>query len=131
MERMDDMREASADAMDCPDELKPDLIDCDPYAPFRQVTAKCNNLRNPMLGASDTPFGRVLPHRYDDGVSKPRERSVTGGRLPSGRVVSNAFMELEKPDKAHRVVTTTFTFFGTFIDHDVTKGKRSGKTQFV
>ena len=60
--------------IDCPVDESP----CDPTSPYRTMSGHCNNLRNPNLGKSLTTFARLLPPMYDDGVSKPRIRSITG-----------------------------------------------------
>lgn len=43
---------------------------CDPLSPFRTISGWCNNLRNPGLGRSLSPFARLLPPSYENGVAK-------------------------------------------------------------
>jgi Animal haem peroxidase len=62
---------------------------CDPTSPFRSFSGVCNNLRRPNLGRSLTPFARLLPSVYENGVSHPRTTAVSGAPLPSPRTVSN------------------------------------------
>uniref|UniRef100_A0A3B3HS98 Myeloid-specific peroxidase n=1 Tax=Oryzias latipes TaxID=8090 RepID=A0A3B3HS98_ORYLA len=60
---------------------------------YRTPTSVCNNLNNPRLGASNTPFTRWLPAEYDDGISQPkgwnRNRTFNNFLLPLVRQVSN------------------------------------------
>uniref|UniRef100_A0A8C7YM24 Myeloid-specific peroxidase n=1 Tax=Oryzias sinensis TaxID=183150 RepID=A0A8C7YM24_9TELE len=60
---------------------------------YRTATSICNNLKNPRLGASNTPFTRWLPAEYDDGISQPkgwnRNRTFNNFLLPLVRQVSN------------------------------------------
>ncbi|KAK0174315.1 hypothetical protein PV327_010941 [Microctonus hyperodae] len=100
--------------VDCPPE---DGI-CDPTNPYRTFTGHCNNLRNPTLAKSLTTFARLLPPVYDDGVSKPRMRSVTGGMLPNPRLISTTI----HPDisNLHNRYTLMVMQFAQFVDHDLT-----------
>jgi len=61
---------------------------CDPSSPFRSFSGVCNNLRLPDLGKSMTPYTRLLPAVYQNGVSQPRTFGVSGAPLPSARTVS-------------------------------------------
>ncbi|KAM7295225.1 uncharacterized protein ISCGN_024730 [Ixodes scapularis] len=98
----------------CEDEpLKP----CNPRSPFRSLSGRCNNLRKPNLGKVGHSFRRVLPGLYEDGVSAPRSRSVTGSPLPSPRLVSFAVHgDLSHP---HQRYTMMLMQLGQFIDHDI------------
>lgn len=91
---------------------------CDPSTPFRSLTGHCNNLRNPELGKSLTVFARLLPPVYEDGVSRPRQTSVTGVPLPNPRTVS----ALIHPDisNLHTRYTMMVMQFAQFLDHDLT-----------
>ena len=65
-----------------------ETLPCDNTSPFRKFSGWCNNLRNPSFGKSLTPFNRLLPAGYDDGIARPRWRSSTGQPLPSPRLIS-------------------------------------------
>ncbi|XP_013149587.1 PREDICTED: peroxidase [Papilio polytes] len=85
---------------------------------YRTLDGTCNNLNNPITwGVSNTPFRRVLPPDYGDGISSPR-KGVGGVDLPSARDVS---VTVHRPSYAH---DTTFTVmlavWGQFLDHDIT-----------
>ena len=65
---------------------------------YRSAGGTCNNLQNPLFGAANTPFARLLPPQYEDGISQLRGTLQSeGGSLfrgpfsppiPSARLVS-------------------------------------------
>ncbi|XP_075990865.1 peroxidasin homolog cardinal [Anticarsia gemmatalis] len=85
---------------------------------YRTVDGTCNNLANPLRwGVSKTPFRRVLPAEYGDGISSPR-RGVNGAPLPSARDVS---VTVHRPSYAHdSQFTVMLAVWGQFVDHDIT-----------
>ncbi|KAL0832125.1 hypothetical protein ABMA28_001592 [Loxostege sticticalis] len=55
---------------------------------YRSIDGSCNNLARPAWGMPQTPYGRLVPYNYADGVSAwPRARS--GNPLPNPRLLSN------------------------------------------
>ncbi|XP_048489572.1 peroxidase isoform X2 [Plutella xylostella] len=54
---------------------------------YRSIDGTCNNLRRPAWGVPQTPYGRLLPYNYADGVSA-LPVSVTGQPLPNPREIS-------------------------------------------
>ncbi|XP_064483549.1 uncharacterized protein LOC135396484 [Ornithodoros turicata] len=93
------------------------LTACNPRSPFRTLSGRCNNLRRPNLGKVGHSFRRMLPGLYEDGVSAPRSRSVTGQALPSPRLVSfSVHSDISHP---HQRYTMMLMQLGQFIDHDV------------
>ncbi|XP_037051362.1 uncharacterized protein LOC119085170 [Bradysia coprophila] len=93
-------------------------IPCDASSPFRSLSGHCNNLRNPELGKSLTTFARLLPPVYEDGVSRPRQTSVTGSPLPNPRTIS----ALIHPDisNLHTRYALVVMQYAQFLDHDLT-----------
>ncbi|XP_022821553.1 chorion peroxidase-like [Spodoptera litura] len=85
---------------------------------YRTTDGTCNNLENPLRwGVSKTPFRRVLPADYGDGVSSPRQ-GVDGAALPSARDVS---VTVHRPSYAHdSAFTVMLAVWGQFVDHDIT-----------
>ena len=63
----------------CPYDLN--SYDCDYNNPFRSYDGTCNNRIYPWYGKSESPFKRILPPIYDDGLNAPRKRSINGGIL--------------------------------------------------
>ncbi|XP_060115617.1 myeloperoxidase-like [Heteronotia binoei] len=101
--------------------------DCDEKSPYRTFTGECNNLRSPILGASNRPYVRWLPQQYEDGVSVPRgwteTKRYSGFSLPSVRAVSNEIVSFPNDkfteDQERSVL---FMQWGQFTDHDLDLG---------
>ncbi|XP_067249334.1 eosinophil peroxidase-like [Chanodichthys erythropterus] len=92
---------------------------------YRTATNICNNRRNPLLGASNTPFARWLPAVYEDGSSQPKgwdpNRLHNGAALPLVRLVSNRILSTADADiESDRDFTFMLTIFGQWVDHDLT-----------
>ncbi|KTF77102.1 hypothetical protein cypCar_00024445 [Cyprinus carpio] len=92
---------------------------------YRTITSVCNNRRNPLLGASNTAFGRWLPNQYEDGISQPKgwdpNRLHNGAKLPLVRLVSNRILSTADADiESDRQFTFMLTIFGQWVDHDLT-----------
>jgi hypothetical protein len=94
-----------------------ETLPCDNTSPFRKFGGWCNNLRNPTFGKTLTPFNRLLAAGYDDGIARPRWRSVTNQPLPSPRLIS--VVVHQDVSNMHRRYTMMLTYFGQFLDHDV------------
>ncbi|MCL4120727.1 UNVERIFIED_CONTAM: hypothetical protein GTU68_004371 [Idotea baltica] len=91
---------------------------CDARNPFRTISGHCNNLVRQDVGRSNRVFARMLPAAYDDGISAPKVRSVTGSFLPSPRRISTAIHnDISHP---HPRYTLMVMQFGQFLDHDIT-----------
>ena len=99
------------------------MYNCSFDYPFRTIDGTCNNVYNPLKGASNTAFGRLLPAAYEDGISAPigYGQQVKGspyvGPWPSARSVS-ALMVKDIP-KLSMSVTHMFAIWGQFVDHDL------------
>ncbi|KAG7223962.1 hypothetical protein INR49_015219 [Caranx melampygus] len=91
---------------------------------YRTITSLCNNLKNPRLGASNTPFTRWLPSEYDDGISQPKggaNRTLNNFFLPLVRQVSNNILSTTDAGVvSDREFTHMVTLFGQWNDHDLT-----------
>ena len=109
---------AAAAAVGC--RASEETLPCDNTTPFRKFGGWCNNLRNPSFGKALTAFNRLLPAGYDDGIARPRWRSVTnnGQPLPSPRLIS--IVVHQDISNMHRRYTMMMTMFAQFVDHDVT-----------
>jgi hypothetical protein len=93
-------------------------VDCDQNSAFRSIDGKCNNLKLPLLGGSNTPYKRYLEPAYSDGLEKARSKGKSGKDLPSPRVISKKlFVDNFLFDNNH---THIIAFFGQFITHDFT-----------
>ncbi|KAI5622605.1 eosinophil peroxidase isoform 1 precursor, partial [Silurus asotus] len=91
---------------------------------YRTASSVCNNLNNPLQGASNTPFTRWLPPVYEDNISQPKgwnqNRLYNGVVLPLVRLVSNRiFSTQEQNVEGDNQYTFLITFFGQWNDHDL------------
>jgi hypothetical protein len=94
---------------------------CDKAYPYRYIDGSCNNLINTWWGKSETPFSRFLPNNYNDNVEEPRKLGVHGYPLPNARLVAlNVHFPLKKDYDLDPEWVSLFTFFGQFLDHDIT-----------
>ncbi|XP_062334521.1 myeloperoxidase-like [Osmerus eperlanus] len=92
---------------------------------YRTATSICNNLKNPFFGASNTPFTRLIPAQYDDGVSEPigwdQNKRFNNFVLPLVREVSNLIVNTtDEAVESDREFTHLVTMFGQWNDHDLT-----------
>lgn len=93
-------------------------------SPYRSLDGTCNNLENPIWGAANTRYSRLLSPRYGDGYASPTI-SVTGQELPSSRLVSLfAFGEADVPDPQFTLANMQW---GQIITHDMSM--LAGSTQ--
>ncbi|XP_054720613.1 LOW QUALITY PROTEIN: chorion peroxidase-like [Uloborus diversus] len=99
----------------CPAIFKP--VPCT-VSRFRSMTGKCNNMKHTIWGSANTPFVRLIPPVYTNGIDSPRVSSVDGGPLPNARRVSAAIHK--DYDMPERNITVLFMSWGQFIDHDLT-----------
>lgn len=92
---------------------------------YRTASGVCNNRKNPLLGASNTPFARWLPAQYEDAVSQPKgwdpNKLYNGAALPMVRLVSNRILATADADiESDHDFTFMLTIFGQWVDHDLT-----------
>ncbi|XP_069506922.1 peroxidasin homolog [Ambystoma mexicanum] len=89
---------------------------------YRTHDGSCNNLQNPMWGASLTAFQRLLRPAYQNGFNLPRGFALTeeSGELPLPlpRLVSTTMIGTEAitPDDRY---THMLMQWGQFLDHDL------------
>ncbi|XP_078037008.1 peroxidase homolog [Augochlora pura] len=91
-------------------------VECRP-GKYRRNDGLCTNLRNPTWGSTLSPFQRLMPPRFADGLTAPRI-SVTGRDLPLSRIVSRTM----HPDEGYHdhAGTVMVIAWGQFMDHDYT-----------
>jgi len=86
---------------------------------YRTIDGRRNNKKNLEYGRVHTPFTRLLPAEYSDGVSKPR-KAASGNDLPNARKVS---IELFKDENhASSTLSHMAMTWGQFINHDTSLG---------
>lgn len=82
---------------------------------YRSADGSCNNLDNPLQGASEVPFRRLLSPAYEDGVGLPIGWS--GGK-PSARLISTELISANEVT-GDEYFTLMLMQFGQFLDHDI------------
>lgn len=90
-------------------------FDCDENSKYRQVDGSCNNLKNPLLGKSSTPFKRYLPTNYEDKLNEPKRTAISGSPLPNPRSIA---LMIHEPNDIPTTMTNLGVMLGQFIDHD-------------
>ena len=91
---------------------------------YRTIDGTCNNLRRPLLGASNTAFRRVLSAVYEDGISRPvGSRQQIKGKFfdppwPSTRHLSEQIVAVDN-DIYSKKLTHMHMQWGQFLDHDI------------
>lgn len=105
-------------------------INCNPNERFATFDGSCNNLMQPWLGKTNTPYKRYHEPAYDDRLSVPRTRSVVGGELPNPRIISRVAMaENSQIETAISHITAPF---GQFIAHDISSvAVSTGKRELI
>ncbi|XP_075732949.1 salivary peroxidase/catechol oxidase-like [Rhipicephalus microplus] len=98
----------------CPAHVKP--VPCT-VERYRSMDGRCNNIKHPSWGVTNTPFVRFLPPLYSDGVQGPR-LAADGGELPKARAISS-FIHRDF-DHPNRQLSILVMSWGQFIDHDLT-----------
>ena len=102
-------------------------------ATYRSTDGTCNNEANPLQGASNTAFRRLLPAEYEDGIYIPigANQTINGdpfaGPWPSPRLVSNRIIQdaiITNPE-----FSMFFTVFGQAIALDYTRFGEYDTTQ--
>ncbi|RZC42175.1 chorion peroxidase-like, partial [Asbolus verrucosus] len=84
---------------------------------YRRIDGTCNNLHNPGWGSGMTPYSRLLPPSYHDGIWSPRlseNQPLTSPRLISATIISDA-------DVLNYDHTLMVMQFGQFLSHDITQ----------
>ena len=91
---------------------------------FRSADGTCNNFFYPLNGAAETPFARILPANYEDGISTPVGLSQQNAGdsysppWPSARHISWKIIEDIRPD-VPPTITHMVMQWGQFVDHDL------------
>jgi len=101
--------------------------DCSGDQKFRTMDGTCNSLTNPLRGSKNSPYLRLLPPAYGDGIFLPRGVSLPFSReqgyqssLPSPRVIVDTIMREGEQNDTESVTNTHMVMqWGQFIDHDI------------
>ncbi|KAK4882891.1 hypothetical protein RN001_006210 [Aquatica leii] len=86
---------------------------------YRKIDGSCNNINNPGWGMPLTPYSRLLPPMYRDGIWIPRVSEDQGQPLYSARLISSTiFVDNDVPNYDY---TLMLMQFGQFLSHDITQ----------
>ncbi|XP_021379773.1 peroxidasin homolog isoform X1 [Mizuhopecten yessoensis] len=90
---------------------------------YRTMDGTCNNLQEPLNGATVTAFSRLLPPIYENGFNTPvgwsTSKQYNGVHLPSPRLVSSFLMSTDHVTE-DETSTHMLMQWGQFADHDIT-----------
>lgn len=86
---------------------------------YRTLDGSCNNLNHSLWGAAGTPYGRLVPAWYGDGISSPA-KSITGEELPGSRLISTKLFDHKNVSSPNH--TIVMMQFGQFVAHDMALG---------
>ena len=88
---------------------------------YRTIDGTCNNFFYPLNGAALTPFARLIPAVYQDGISLPvghLQADPFSPPWPSPRLISwKIIKSLQIPQMVG--MTHMFMQWGQFLDHDL------------
>ena len=92
---------------------------------FRTIDGTCNNLKKQTMGAAFTPFSRILPAVYEDGIAQPIGFEQTfilnqpfSPVRPSPRVISLKVIQRLDRNIDQPGATLMLMQWGQFLDHD-------------
>ena len=109
----------------CIDPTRPVGCSASSAKAYRVPDGTCNNLNQPLQGAANTAYRRLLTPNYEDGVYIPvgHNQAVNGnpftGPWPSARRVSRMILKDSTSDNS--VINMIHTLFGQFITLDFTR----------
>ncbi|PAV80811.1 hypothetical protein WR25_21614 [Diploscapter pachys] len=88
---------------------------------YRTITGICNNLNSPTAANANAPLRPFLgTQNYNDQISEIR-RAVSGGSLPSPRLISN-IMQKSTVEAIDSVKNNLIMQFGQMVAHDLVFG---------
>ncbi|KAK9879276.1 hypothetical protein WA026_004121 [Henosepilachna vigintioctopunctata] len=86
---------------------------------YRRIDGACNNIRHPAWGSHLTPYARLLPPSYKDGVWSPRVSEYDGAPLASPRKISTTLFKDENIYQSGH--TLLVMQFGQYMAHEITQ----------
>jgi len=81
---------------------------------WRSFDGRDNSLRDPAMGAAETPLARLAGHMYGDFISAP-----AGSNRPSAREISNGIAAQSAPGINADGFSDFLWLWGQFVDHDL------------
>ncbi|XP_023288072.1 uncharacterized protein LOC105701787 [Orussus abietinus] len=96
-----------------------------PPSKFRTPSGACNNVRHPAWGARGSPYLRILPPSYADGISSPRRSSGSHELPAASEVVSRIRTGRESP-RSHEGLTSLSGIWSELILRDISSSIHPG-----
>ena len=102
---------------------------CEAAHKYRTINGTCNNLRKPFQGSAHTAFRRLIPSKYEDGVSDMVGKRQANGKnikpgsgpfdppYPSPRFISQRIVANDSSNELP--LTHMVMQWGQFLDHDL------------
>ncbi|GMS82212.1 hypothetical protein PENTCL1PPCAC_4387, partial [Pristionchus entomophagus] len=85
---------------------------------YRSLDGTCNNLKQPMHGASFRPYIRHFPSEYEDGKGEP-VATISDARPPARE--ANRVMLSSAQSVVHDMYNNIMMQFGQFLSHDMVR----------
>ncbi|XP_036390591.1 eosinophil peroxidase [Megalops cyprinoides] len=100
---------------------------------YRTINGECNNRKNPLWGAANTPYTRWLPPEYEDGHTTPRGwdplHTYNNFTLPPVRSVSQVVLYTHNEDiSMDTSLSHLLVEWGQWLDHDLALTPQSPST---
>ncbi|KAF7285164.1 hypothetical protein GWI33_011703 [Rhynchophorus ferrugineus] len=86
---------------------------------YRRIDGACNNVLHSTWGAPFTPYSRLLPANYGDGIWTPRLSVIGEEPLPNPRLITSTI--ISDIDVPNQEFTLLLMQFGQFLTHDLTQ----------
>lgn len=99
----------------------PTQITCNSSAKYRSIDGSCNNLQNPLWGASFTPYIRLGEAFYADGNFSIRVRFRDGKPLPRARKLQVGIFWIKTPPVDMPDIFRNYHInqVGQYVTHDI------------
>ncbi|KAL6261733.1 hypothetical protein P5V15_006822 [Pogonomyrmex californicus] len=95
-----------------------------PPSKYRTPSGACNNVRHPAWGARGSPFLKLLPSEYSDGLSRPRQ-SVGTHSLPAPSDVVSRILTSTSKVGSHEGLTSLSGIWSELVLQDIAATVRS------
>ncbi|XP_029172750.1 uncharacterized protein LOC114941788 [Nylanderia fulva] len=89
-----------------------------PPSKYRTPSGACNNVRHPAWGARGSPFLKLLPSAYSDGISRPRQ-SVSSHSLPTSSDVISSVLTSIPEVGSHEGLTSLSAVWSELVLQDI------------
>ena len=99
--------------------------DC--HGEYRSISGVCNNVNDPLRGIANSPFRRLLPACYEDGIyipigtSQAASEEPFSGPWPSPRTISRRIITNDMGDILNDKFSMIFTVYGQTITLDISR----------